>query len=100
MVTVLPSSHCSVLTTFPSPQRGSAVGTVSSFFDASQGLGAVMLSGIAAFAGFRGAFIGGAVLLWRRAELPFAGHPTIGTAHAVLYLPDQIVRYRADHAAR
>lgn len=45
----------------PARERGSAVGTVSSFFDASQGLGAVLLGGVAALAGFRGAFIGGAV---------------------------------------
>jgi hypothetical protein len=37
------------------------VGTVSSFFDASQGLGAAMLGGVAVFSGYRGAFVAGAV---------------------------------------
>jgi MFS family permease len=42
-------------------ERGSAVGTVSSFFDLSQGLGAVMLGGVATVAGIRGAFAASAV---------------------------------------
>ena len=46
----------------PANERGSAVGTVSSFFDASQGLGAAMLGGVAALSGYRGSFVGGAVL--------------------------------------
>jgi predicted MFS family arabinose efflux permease len=43
-------------------ERGSAVGTVSSFFDMSQGLGALLLGIVAALSGYRGAFVGGAVL--------------------------------------
>jgi MFS family permease len=46
----------------PDTERGSAVGTVSSFFDASQGLGAILLGGVAAFAGHRGSFVAGAAL--------------------------------------
>jgi MFS family permease len=42
-------------------ERASVVGTMSSFFDLSQGLGAFVLGAIAAFAGYRGAFAGGAV---------------------------------------
>lgn len=45
----------------PETERGSAVGTVSSFFDLSQGVGAVLLGGVAAFAGIRGAFVAAAV---------------------------------------
>ncbi|HEX2736985.1 MAG TPA: MFS transporter, partial [Acidimicrobiia bacterium] len=40
-------------------ERGSVVGTVSSFFDLSQGLGAPMLGVVAAVAGYRGAFAAG-----------------------------------------
>jgi len=43
-------------------ERGSAVGTVSSFFDLSQGVGALLLGVVAALAGYRGAFAAGAVL--------------------------------------
>lgn len=45
----------------PENERGSSVGTVSSFFDASQGLGALILGGVAAVGGRRGAFLAGAV---------------------------------------
>ena len=50
------------LTGLKDSQRGSAVGTVSSFFDLSQGLGALILGVVAAVAGYRGAFLAGAVL--------------------------------------
>jgi MFS family permease len=49
------------LTAVPDHERGSVVGTYSSFFDLSQGLGALILGGIAALSGYRGAFAGGAV---------------------------------------
>jgi MFS family permease len=45
----------------PPHERGSVVGTVSTFFDASQGVGAALMGGLAALAGYRGAFAGGAV---------------------------------------
>jgi len=48
------------LTGVPESERGSAVGTISSFFDASQGLGAVILGGVAAVGGYRGSFLAGA----------------------------------------
>jgi MFS family permease len=48
------------LTAVPDHERGSVVGTFSSFFDLSQGLGALMLGGVAALGGYRGAFAGGA----------------------------------------
>lgn len=43
-------------------ERASVVGTFSSFFDLSQGLGSVVCGGVAALAGYRGAFATGAVL--------------------------------------
>jgi MFS family permease len=47
------------LTGIAEEERASVVGTVSSFFDLSQGLGAFVLGAIAAFGGYRGAFVGG-----------------------------------------
>jgi MFS family permease len=49
------------LTAVPDNERGSVVGTFSSFFDLSQGLGALILGGVAALSGYRGAFAGGAI---------------------------------------
>lgn len=43
-------------------ERASVVGTFSSFFDLSQGLGALICGTVAAVAGYRGAFATGAVL--------------------------------------
>lgn len=40
----------------PDNERGSVVGTFSSFFDLSQGVGALVLGGVADLAGYRGAF--------------------------------------------
>lgn len=45
----------------PDNERASSVGTISSFFDLSQGLGGVICGAVAAFAGERGAFGAGAV---------------------------------------
>jgi MFS family permease len=44
------------LTGVPEHERGSAVGTISSFFDLSAGLGSIVLGGVAAVAGYRGSF--------------------------------------------
>jgi MFS family permease len=49
------------LSAVPEHERGSVVGTFSSFFDLSQGLGALILGGVAALSGYRGAFAGGAI---------------------------------------
>ena len=46
----------------PDAERASVVGTFSSFFDLSQGLGALMLGGVAELAGYRGAFVAAAGL--------------------------------------
>ena len=50
------------LADLPANERGSAVGTVSSFFDLSQGLGAAILGGVAALTGYSGAFVAAAAL--------------------------------------
>lgn len=53
--------------------RGSAVGTISSCFDLSQGLGSLIVGGVAALTSYQGAFAAGAVgsvigvaILWQR----------------------------------
>ncbi|MCB1256920.1 MAG: MFS transporter [Microthrixaceae bacterium] len=46
----------------PDSERGSAVGTISSFFDLSQGIGAAVLGIAVALGGFRIAFVTAAVL--------------------------------------
>jgi len=43
-------------------ERASVVGSFSTFFDLSQGTGALILGGVAQFAGYRGAFAAGGVL--------------------------------------
>jgi MFS family permease len=62
MSLLYPSLLTLALTGVPETEWASAVGTVSSFFDASQGLGALVLGAVAAVAGYRGAFIAGALL--------------------------------------
>jgi MFS family permease len=70
------------LTGVPDGERASVVATFSSFFDASQGVGAFICGAVAAFAGNRGAFAAGAVastlglllLLRRTAPAGRAGH--------------------------
>jgi MFS family permease len=61
MSLLYPAMLTLALSGVPPEERGSSVGTVSSFFDASQGLGAAMLGGVAVFSGYRGAFLTGAV---------------------------------------
>lgn len=56
MSLLYPAMLTLALTGVSEAERGSSVGTVSSFFDLSQGVGAVLLGGVAAFAGIRGAF--------------------------------------------
>jgi MFS family permease len=45
----------------PETERASVVGTFSSFFDASQGLGALLVGAVAEGLGYRGAFAAGAI---------------------------------------
>jgi MFS family permease len=61
MSLLYPAIMTLALTGVDESERASVVGTVSSFFDLSQGLGAFILGAIAAFGGYRGAFAGGAV---------------------------------------
>jgi MFS family permease len=61
MSLLYPALMLLALTAVPDHERGSVVGTYSSFFDLSQGLGALILGGVAALSGYRGAFLGGAV---------------------------------------
>jgi MFS family permease len=61
MSLLYPALMLLALTAVPDHERGSVVGTFSSFFDLSQGLGALILGGVAAASGYRGAFAGGAV---------------------------------------
>lgn len=62
MSLLYPAMLMLAITDVPAHERGSAVGTVSSFFDLSQGIGAVLLGGVAALAGYRGSFVAAAVL--------------------------------------
>jgi MFS family permease len=61
MSLLYPALMLLALTAVPDNERGSVVGTFSSFFDLSQGFGALILGGVAALGGYRGAFAGGAV---------------------------------------
>jgi MFS family permease len=57
MSLMYPAMLMLALTGVPENERGSAVGTVSSFFDLSQGLGAAILGAAVALTGYRGAFL-------------------------------------------
>jgi MFS family permease len=59
MSQLYPAMMILALTEVPDHERSSAVGTVSSFFDASQGLGALILGGVAHLSSYRGAFAAG-----------------------------------------
>jgi MFS family permease len=61
MSLLFPAIITLALTGVPSHERGSVVGTVSSFFDGAQGAGAALLGGVAYYAGYRGAFVAGAM---------------------------------------
>jgi MFS family permease len=61
MSLLYPALMLLALTAVPDHERGSVVGTFSSFFDLSQGVGALILGSVAALSGYRGAFVGGAI---------------------------------------
>jgi MFS family permease len=64
MSLLYPAMLMLALAGLPETERASAVGTVSSFFDLSQGIGAVLLGTVAELTGYRGAFlVGGALAL-------------------------------------
>ena len=62
MSLLYPAMLMLALTDVPERERGSAVGTISSFFDLSQGLGAAILGAAVALSGYRGAFVAAAVM--------------------------------------
>jgi len=62
MSMMYPSMLTLALTGVPDHERGSAVGTISSAVDLSQGVGAAMLGVAVRFGGYRGAFLTAAVL--------------------------------------
>jgi MFS family permease len=61
MSLVYPAITTLALTGVPGHERGAVMGTISTFFDAAQGIGALLMGGLAAVASYRGAFLGGAV---------------------------------------
>ncbi len=61
MSLLYPAFFLVALNGVPESERASAVGTISIFFDLSQGLGAVVVGGVAAIAGVPGAFAAGGV---------------------------------------
>lgn len=63
-------------------ERGSVVGTFSSFFDLSQGLGALICGTVAAIAGYRGAFAAGAALAFAGLGYLHRGRPLRGRVPA------------------
>jgi MFS family permease len=69
MSLLYPAMLTLALTGVPPRERGSAVGTISSFFDLSQGLGAAVLGGSVALSGYRGAFVTSAILAFVGAAL-------------------------------
>jgi MFS family permease len=62
MSLLYPAMLTLALTDVPERERGSAVGTVSSFFDLSQGVGAAVLGAAVVLSGYRGAFLSAAAL--------------------------------------
>jgi MFS family permease len=62
MSLLYPAMLTLALTDIDDSQRGSVVGTVSTFFDLSAGLGALILGGAAAVTNDQGGFVAGAVL--------------------------------------
>ncbi len=80
MSLLYPSMLTMALVGVPDNQRGSAVGTISSFFDLSQGIGAAVLGISVSFGGYRAAFFTAAamavaalLLLRGRIDLRFKG---------------------------
>jgi MFS family permease len=62
MSLLYPAMMMLALAGLPPSERGSAVGTVSSFFDLSQGLGAAVLGGVADATSYQGGFLAAAGL--------------------------------------
>src|SRR4029077_12244651 len=73
MSLMYPAMLTLALTDIGDSDRGSVVGTVSTFFDLSQGLGALILGGAAALTNDRGGFLAGSLLAWRALVLLWGG---------------------------
>jgi MFS family permease len=87
MSLLYPALLVMALSGVPDTERGSVVGTFSSFFDLSQGIGALLCGGAQQLFGYRAAFAAGAVLAAagcvtlragasRRRSVPVAAEPT------------------------
>ena len=87
MSLMYPALLVMALSGVPDAERGSVVGTFSSFFDLSQGLGALLCGGAQQLFGYRAAFATGAILgvagfavlrvgAARRRAVPVAAEPT------------------------
>lgn len=57
----------------PDRQRGAVVGSFTAFFDLAYALGPISLGAVAAFAGYRGVFVGGAVVAMAGLAVLLAG---------------------------
>ncbi|MGB6059569.1 MAG: MFS transporter [Microthrixaceae bacterium] len=84
MSLLYPSMLTMALIGVPDNERGSAVGTISSFFDLSQGLGAAILGVSVSLGGYRSAFITAAamaivamIMLRCRIDLRFRGNESV-----------------------
>ena len=93
MSLMYPAMLTLALTGIDDSQRASVVGTVSTFFDLSQGLGALILGGAAAVTSDQGGFLAGALLslaglglLWAGID-PRARRPPV-PVHAYDELPE------------
>ncbi len=73
MSLMYPAMLTLALTDIGDSDRGSVVGTVSTFFDLSQGLGALILGGAAALTNDRGGFLAGSLLALGGLGLLWAG---------------------------
>ena len=73
MSLMYPAMLTLALTGIDDSQRASVVGTVSTFFDLSQGLGALILGGAAAVTSDQGGFLAGSLLALAGLALLWAG---------------------------
>jgi hypothetical protein len=73
MSLMYPAMLTLALTGIDDSQRASVVGTVSTFFDLSQGLGALILGGAAAATNDQGGFLAGSLLAVAGLALLWAG---------------------------
>ena len=82
MSLMYPAMLTLALTGIDDSERASVVGTVSTFFDLSQGLGALILGGAAAVTNDRGGFLAGSLLAVARARPALGRHRPPGPPRA------------------